>query len=402
MFYILVWDMKKKYIPLIAVITVLVVFYFALTPKLGRSNKEVIEFNVGGKCYVELIKFKDDINSEKNEFISDVDCDVIGDYTGTVKVKSLFGTREHNYMFKVVDKESPVIEARNEDGPRKVVVGYRSNDYVCYSSIHVSTKVTDNYDEEIKSEVVNKINVCDVGVHEYVEVATDSSGNSSEFKLEVEIIDNPLRYTNTEEVIIFADVLNVRESGNPDSEQVGEVFKDEVYKVLEETHDFMNRPWYKIITDEFTGWIASWYTVESTVDIDSLYRVTDHEVGHKVNGITYKDVSNWEHIAHHFNVKKWVKLESHDFNDSDKLTNVVFDEKLFKTDILLDLEWGGVDVIYSDKAYISTDYSLEYKLKGLHPKSDIDIYIDNCDITNSSYHNIRLFCVVSDYRVSED
>lgn len=67
------------------------------------------------------------------------------------------------------------------------------------------------------------------------------------------------------EVVIIADILNVRESYNLGSEVIDTVLENDKYIVIDTVEDTLERTWYYVESSEKKyGWIAGWYCIDTT------------------------------------------------------------------------------------------------------------------------------------------
>jgi hypothetical protein len=131
------------------------------------------------------------------------------------------------------------------------------------------------------------INDITYGSHVHLEVI-DSNGNylnPREFA-SGSVVTNYIEQTNVvdnskKQIQILVDKINIREEANETSNDLGDVYFNEVYTILEEI-DSTNYTWYKITTNlGLTGYVASkkdsnWIKViEATEDIIDEIKISD-------------------------------------------------------------------------------------------------------------------------------
>lgn len=142
--------------------------------------------------------------TDKIEIIKDdVNINKLGTYNLQVKINN----KEKKYKINVVDTTPPKINAN--DINLSLGDNFNVNDYV---------DVTDNYDESIEKKIIsNNVNVNKIGTYNVILSATDSSNNTNNKTIKVNVLDKG--YTQAVAVIEYLK----KHLKNPDSLIVKEV-----------------------------------------------------------------------------------------------------------------------------------------------------------------------------------
>lgn len=153
--------------------------------------------------------------------------------------------------------------------------GYINNEKVTYELFHmasVNVKVGDIVDSNTILGLQGNTGLVDsgksrsdvtYGTHVHMEVRNSNGNfiNPRNYALGSEVI-NYIEQTNNvdtlvDQILIVADKINIRENPNVSSLDLGDVYKDEIYTVLDSKEDDLYS-WYNIKTNlGLTGWVAS-------------------------------------------------------------------------------------------------------------------------------------------------
>ncbi len=397
--------MKKSVKYATIIVVVLIVSYFLVpAPSLKIDISEVLELNAGSSCKVNYYDYQSDIGSLTSvEVISDVDCMSIGSYSITYVVTRLSKKSTYTQRVEVVDKEAPriyhssseVIEIQTPNNPDEITCSYK---YPSYS-------VVDNYDEEVKFYRVGEVDPCNEGEYDFKYIATDESENSSEVSFKVIVTKNEKseKRFNYEEIVVTADVLNIRSDHNIDGEVIGNVKFGEIYEVLSLNYDNKGREWFKIKKGEVEGYIAAWYTSNSIVDINKYHFFGSFSVGDKIEGY---EVSNVEYDPYGatviiFEVNKELIVEKVDFK---AWPTIKLSENLLEKSLVESLYSNNANgVIFDWITFTSDDYDSLYKFfVDNTDEVPLVINVKSCGFVGYYLSEYSVFCTITSAKVKED
>jgi len=130
--------------------------------------------------------------------------DIVGDYVVRFQVSDSSGNTSYlDVLVEVVDQEAPIIT-----GVSNIVIGY--DETISYDQLKALLEVVDNYDATLTLELESDTyspNRYDLGTYEVIYSATDSSGNTTEFTFQIDVVDEigPILYFNTSIIQTYQD-----------------------------------------------------------------------------------------------------------------------------------------------------------------------------------------------------
>lgn len=141
----------------------------------------------------------------------------------------------------------------------------------------VDGSLMNDSNSEISNFVVNRQNTNEIEYDESSEELVGEKAQESEHQ-----------------VMIIADVLNVRSSNDIDSDIIGKIPYGDVYFVEEMLLDTENRKWYRIDYDGVDGWIAEWFCYDY-FEISTLEEFVTSLGSHRMLKLT-SDIANIDMI----------------------------------------------------------------------------------------------------------
>lgn len=199
---------KIKYIIYILLFICLIVlgyfFYNKYKDKIIVDNKikfilkDDLNVEINSQGYIKDYVLKID-NGELVNGEEEIDTSILGEKKIDLVIKNKDQEEEkYNITINIVDTTKPTIEAKNE------VTTYVGNNINLLDGVIVS----DNSGEEINALVIGEYDINKVGKYNLKYIATDKTGNSSEYDFILNVISDPNNYSFTTSKGFSGKVVN--------------------------------------------------------------------------------------------------------------------------------------------------------------------------------------------------
>lgn len=265
------------YIPNIWSNDIFILYFFMLVPsfillfvnpkwKLNVSNKSIMTEEEKNKQIIENEKIKNNFVTKEKQIKNTIFIIIPSIIVAILLINSL--NRNLSIFTKASNKEN---DAYNQVKvlSLKYIRKYPQEDTYIYVG-HVT-----------KGDIYNILDIVDKDGYRFIKIKTNTgitgyllSGDDIEFKLNKSsdlykklFIQSNERNESVKQLKVINDYINIRKSATIYSDIVGQVFKEEIYNILDET-DEDGEIWYKIETNQGAkGWIAGNYAGTQMVEI---------------------------------------------------------------------------------------------------------------------------------------
>ena len=265
------------YIPNIWSNDIFILYFFMLVPsfillfvnpkwKLNVSNKSIMTEEEKNKQIIENEKIKNNFVTKEKQIKNTIFIIIPSIIVAILLINSL--NRNLSIFTKASNKEN---DAYNQVKvlSLKYIRKYPQEDTYIYVG-HVT-----------KGDIYNILDIVDKDGYRFIKIKTNTgitgyllSGDDIEFKLNKSsdlykklFIQSNERNESVKQLKVINDYINIRKSATIYSDIVGQVFKEEIYNILDET-DEDGEIWYKIKTNQgVKGWIAGNYAGTQMVEI---------------------------------------------------------------------------------------------------------------------------------------